>query len=71
MTVEQWLATREEEGLEIDPSTAEVFWIYAQTLDPYGWKQHKSRLAFPAGFGDDSIREVVEAVRSGNRQLAR
>jgi hypothetical protein len=23
-------------GQQIDPTTAEVFWIYAQTLDPYG-----------------------------------
>jgi hypothetical protein len=91
MTVEDWLATRKEERLKIDPSTAEVLWIYAQTLDPYGvcpelpdecqqvgreyfaralggdvwvwfgdlpektrdalWKQHKSKLAFPAALG--------------------
>ncbi len=36
LTVEQWLAIRKEEGLEIDPATAEVDWNYAQTLDPYG-----------------------------------
>jgi hypothetical protein len=36
MTVEQWLATRKEAGLYIDPETAEVDWTYAQTLDPYG-----------------------------------
>jgi hypothetical protein len=34
--VNKWLATRKEAGLEIDPKTAEVFWTYAQTLDPYG-----------------------------------
>jgi hypothetical protein len=89
MTVEEGLASRNEEGLKIDPSTAEVCWCYALTLDPYGidpnlpeelqqvgrayfarrsgsdvwvnfgdlprntrdlrWKQHKSKLAFPAG----------------------
>jgi hypothetical protein len=31
-----WLAIRKETGLKIDPETAEVEWIYAQTLDPYG-----------------------------------
>ena len=36
MTVEDWLAIRNEEGLKIDPSTAEVDWTYAQVLDPYG-----------------------------------
>ena len=34
--VEQWLAIRKEAGLTIDPETAEVCWIYAQTGDPYG-----------------------------------
>jgi hypothetical protein len=34
--VEQRLAIRKEAGLKIDPETAEVEWIYAQTLDPYG-----------------------------------
>jgi hypothetical protein len=36
MTVEQWLAIRKEAGLKIDPETAEVDWIYALTMDPYG-----------------------------------
>ena len=36
MDVKQWLAIRKEAGLTIDPETAEVMWIYAQTLDPYG-----------------------------------
>jgi hypothetical protein len=34
--VEEWLEIRKEEGLKIDPQTAEVNWVYAQTLDPYG-----------------------------------
>jgi hypothetical protein len=34
--VNRWLETRTETGLRIDPKTAEVFWKYAQTLDPYG-----------------------------------
>ena len=34
--VQQWLAIRKEEGLKINPKTAEVDWSYAQTLDPYG-----------------------------------
>jgi len=29
-------ALRKAVGLQIDPETAEVEWIYAQTLDPYG-----------------------------------
>src|SRR4249919_863639 len=36
MDVKQWLAIRKEAGLKIDPETAEVFWTYAQTADPYG-----------------------------------
>jgi hypothetical protein len=32
MTIEQWLAIRKEAALKIDPETAEVEWIYAQTL---------------------------------------
>jgi hypothetical protein len=36
MTIEQWLAIRKQAGLQIDPETAEVDWIFAQTLDPYG-----------------------------------
>jgi hypothetical protein len=34
--IKQWLALRKEEGLKIDPETAEVDWHYGQTLDPYG-----------------------------------
>jgi hypothetical protein len=36
LDVEQWLASRKEAGLKINPVTAEVCWIYAQTGDPYG-----------------------------------
>jgi len=36
MTAEQWLASRKEAGLKIDPETAEVHCCYALTLDPYG-----------------------------------
>lgn len=36
MTVREWLAIRKEAGLKIDPETAEVWWTYGQTLDPYG-----------------------------------
>lgn len=35
-TVQQWLEIRKEVGGKINSSTAEVFWTYAQTLDPYG-----------------------------------
>jgi hypothetical protein len=34
--IEDWLAIRREEGIKIDPETAEVEWWYAQTLDRYG-----------------------------------
>jgi hypothetical protein len=27
---------RKKAGLAIDPLTAEVFWTYGQTMDPYG-----------------------------------
>jgi hypothetical protein len=33
---EQWLALRKDAALRIDPETAEVYWTYGQTLDPYG-----------------------------------
>jgi hypothetical protein len=36
MTVEQWLAIRKEAARQIDPETAEVTWLYAQSMDPYG-----------------------------------
>ena len=36
LTVEQWLQIRKQEGLKIDPESAEVTWSYAQVLDPYG-----------------------------------
>ena len=34
--LKEYLSAREEAGRHIDPATAEVFWTYAQTLDPYG-----------------------------------
>ena len=34
--VQEWLNIRKEAALNIDPNTAEVFWEYGQTLDPYG-----------------------------------
>jgi hypothetical protein len=33
---EEWLAIRKQAGLEIDPENAEVTWIYAMAVDPYG-----------------------------------
>ncbi len=36
VTVKYLKALRQAVGLHIDPETAEVDWIYAQTLDPYG-----------------------------------
>jgi hypothetical protein len=33
---EQFLADRVREGLEIDPETAEVEWVYVRAMDPYG-----------------------------------
>jgi hypothetical protein len=33
--LKEWYAIRKEEGLRIDPSTAEVNWWYAQVVDPY------------------------------------
>jgi hypothetical protein len=34
--IEEWPAIRKEEGLKIDPETAEVMWMYADDCDPYG-----------------------------------
>ena len=36
VTVEYLEALRKEVGRHIDPDTAEVDWVYAQVLDPYG-----------------------------------
>ena len=36
LTVKYLQALRQAVGLHIDPETAEVDWIYAQALDPYG-----------------------------------
>jgi hypothetical protein len=36
VTVEYLHALRKAVGLHIDPETAEVDWIYALTIDPYG-----------------------------------
>lgn len=36
LAVEQWLQIRKEEGLKIDPATAEVMWDFAEAYDPYG-----------------------------------
>src|SRR5262245_18632929 len=36
MKKEEWLRIRKEAGRKIDPETAEVMWVYGQTLDPYG-----------------------------------
>jgi hypothetical protein len=35
LEVKEWLAARKAEALLIDPETAEVHFIYGQTLDPY------------------------------------
>ena len=34
--VEQFLAARRQAGSLIDPATADVYWEWAQMLDPYG-----------------------------------
>jgi hypothetical protein len=33
---QNWLATRRETGIRVDPATAKVMWTYGQILDPYG-----------------------------------
>jgi len=60
MTVEQWLATRKEAGLLIDPETAEVIAWWGQIIDPYGVrpelaKEHDcvGRLFFARSPGSD------------------
>jgi hypothetical protein len=34
--VKKFYSERREAGLKIDPATAEIFWHWAQILDPYG-----------------------------------
>ena len=36
MTVGEFITIRKDEGLKIDPATAEVDWNYALVFDPYG-----------------------------------
>jgi hypothetical protein len=36
ITVRYLNALRQAVGRQIDPETAELYWTYAQTLDPYG-----------------------------------
>jgi hypothetical protein len=36
MTVEEWLAIRKAASQNIDPNTAEIYWDWAEVLDPYG-----------------------------------
>ena len=36
---EQWLAVRKEEGVKLDPETAEVFGEHGQVCDPYGVRE--------------------------------
>jgi hypothetical protein len=36
VTAKYLKALRKAVGLHIDPETAEVDWVYAQTIDPYG-----------------------------------
>jgi hypothetical protein len=74
MTVEQWLATRKEEALKIDPDTAEVDWEYGQVLDPYGVHpelpkecQQAGRLYFARTPGNDvwvSFDDLPKATRN-------
>ena len=45
MTVKEFLAIRKEEGLKIDPSTAEVDWNYAQGLAPMASIPNFQRIA--------------------------
>ncbi len=35
LTIEQWLQIRKQEGRKIDPDTAEVWWDWSDTSDPY------------------------------------
>jgi hypothetical protein len=34
--IKEWLAVRKKAATKINAKTAEVDWIYAQTMDPYG-----------------------------------
>jgi hypothetical protein len=34
--IDQWLAIRKREALNIDPETAELDWSYGLIVDPYG-----------------------------------
>jgi len=76
VTVEYLNALRKAVGLHIDPETADVEWIYAQTLDPYGddpnlpeeyWQVGREYFARSPGSDvwicfDDLPKEVREAL---------
>jgi hypothetical protein len=36
LNVEEWLQIRKDAALKIDAETAEIFWTYRLTMDPYG-----------------------------------
>jgi len=73
VAVEQWLAIRKEAGIKIAPETAEVFWKYGQTFDPYGVDpdlpeeyQQIGREYFASSPGSDmwvSFRDLPNATR--------
>ena len=73
-TVKYLDALRKAVGLQIDPETAEVEWIYAQTLNPYGDDldlpeeyQQVGREYFAHSPGSDlwiNFRDLPEATRT-------
>jgi hypothetical protein len=77
----KWLAIRKDAGLHIDSETAEVDWIYAQTLDPYGVYpelpeeyQHVGREYFARSAGSDVwvwFGDLPEATRDALRERHR
>jgi hypothetical protein len=75
VTVKYLHALRQAVGLHINPETAEDFWIYAQTLDPYGdcpnlpeeyqqiGREYFVRVRSPGGNVWISFRDLPEATR--------
>jgi hypothetical protein len=72
--VRLFLSSRKDAGKHIDPATAEVFWSYEQTMDPYGIDpdlpeelQQVGREYFARSPGSDiwvCFRDLPEATRT-------
>jgi hypothetical protein len=74
INAEEFRSNRRAEGLEIDAATAEVTWVYAQMLDPYGIfevpDENISQSALMAIYGLTSVTCRMRRVRHYRRSMS-